>query len=70
MIGDPSSKYAYGRSFDLDIIDKSEKKKKFEKDLSDFIEQDIKYSDGSKMTMNQKIDCFRNVFKAVLEAIK
>ena len=66
MIGDPSSKYAYGRSLDFDIIDKAEKKKKFEADLINFIKKDIEYADCTKMTIDQKVDCLRNVFKSFI----
>lgn len=65
-VGDPSSKYGYGRSFDNDIESKQNVIRSTESNvtekLEEFIVREINYLDGN-MSIEQKYDC-------IIEAVK
>jgi len=70
-VGDPSSKYAYGRSIDADIEDKMNKYETIEVEVTAYLDilmkMKIKYNDGTLMSNESKIDAIRaavkNIFK-------
>lgn len=69
-VGDPSSKYAYGRSLDEDIEDKIKKYEEAKVDLiaylDIFLKDAIFYNDGLPMSVAVKLDIIRESFKSIL----
>jgi len=71
MVGDPSSKYAYGRSIDKDIEDKNDKYETIEVEVTAYLDvimkMNIKYNDNTIMSKQSKLDAIRsavtNIFR-------
>jgi len=69
-VGDPSSKYAYGRSIDKDINDKMLKYEETKVDLIAYLDlllkEPILYHDGIPMSAEVKLDIIRESFRSIL----
>lgn len=69
-IGDPSSKYAYGRSLDKDIENKQEEYEKLKVDVCAYLDilinTQVVYNDGSVMTRKNKLQAIREAYIEIL----
>lgn len=69
-VGDPSSKYAYGRFLDADIENKHEEFEKLKVGIISYLDillnTKVKYNDGTVMSRSAKTDAMRQAFAYIL----
>lgn len=65
-VGDPSSKYGYGRCLDTDINDKLKVAKELEDELKEAIGKERRYKDNIPMSQSWKREILIKVFKAFI----